>query len=469
MKLRTVRLPLPLVHFHFSILILLAALATSATAAVPDDFPHLKALTAPPGASRSFGALEADEELLAATDDAMANLRLFDTGNAEVPFLVRTRQVNRSVVTEVEVSMRTVSLETLPDNSIRVLLEQSDTGSHSPSMLVLESPLRDFEKQVQIESSEDGNTWTPLGAPRPIFDYSRFMDVRNTRIDFTPNPSRRIRVLISNITENAQSPLVEIARTTQEGRSFSETERSSFRRTDFRVDRLRFYEKKTTGVRAEPVLRDYTTSGFAVTNDAKAKTTIVTFQSPRAPLTSITLTVGDRNFSRPCAVEVLSEGPGQPEWRLLTRTPLTRVDAGEFQVDLLKLSLSGVQRHASYRLTLQNQDNPPLNITGVRTEGVTLELVFLANRAQPYRLFYGGRGTPAPQYDIGAVLQRAETAAMDAFKAEKQVDNPSYNARRARSTINGKTLLIGAVILMVGALAWAIAKASKKIHLDGNA
>jgi hypothetical protein len=449
--------------------LLLASIALDVRAASPADFPHLKALAAPPGASQAFGVLEADEELLAATDNGMANLRLFDAGNAEVPFLVRARQVTRSVVTEAEVPMRTLSLEAQAGNSIRVLLEQSEATEHSPSVLILESPLRDFEKQVLVEGSPDGNTWTTLGGPRPIFDYSRFMDVRNTRIEFAPGHCRHFRVFVSNITENAQSPLVEIARTTQEGRTFSETERSSFRRTDFRVDRLRFYEKRTTGVRAEPVLRDYTTSGFTVANDVKAKTTAVTFQSPRAPLTSITLAVGDRNFSRQCTVDVLSEGPGQPEWRFLARTQLTRVDAGEFQVDQLKLSLSGVQRHASYRLTLQNLDNPALNITGVRTEGVTLELVFLANRAQPYRLYYGGSGTPAPQYDIGAVLQRAETAAMDAYKADKQADNPAYSAGRARSPISGKTLLIGAVILMVGALAWAIAKASKKINLDENA
>jgi hypothetical protein len=429
-------------------------------------FPFEKTLVAPEGAGRNLGSLALDEPMLAATDDAYANLRLLDSKGAAVPFLARARRINRTTSVEADVAMETVSLETLPGNCIRVLLRKGPRQEgRQPSAVLIHSGLRDFEKQVTVEGSTDGTAWSVLNAGQPIFDYSRFMDVRSTRVEFPAGPYEHFRIVISNVTENADSPLVQLARDTREGKLFSAVEQTSFRRADFRVDRLEFLEKRLLGQRAEAVIRVYSVSAFLVATNAKEKTSVVTFGSPRAPLTEFALQAGDPNYSRAFTLEASDEATGDDGWRVILNGRLAHVSAGAFNLDQTRIELPAPQRFARGRLTIRNQDSPPLDIRGITARGETHELVFLTAPPRAFRVLYGGQDVPAPQYDIGAVLQNAQTAETDEYRPGEQRDNPAYRGERARPPLSAKAMLIIGLVVMVIVLIWVIARAARKIEI----
>jgi hypothetical protein len=449
-------------------LILLAALLTSAQgrADAPDRalFPFVKDLAPPDDRPNTLGVVLVDEEVLAATDDRYASLRVLTEAQAETPFLVRTRRIFRRGMQQVEDSLRTVSLRTREDNAIEIILSR-EKDSDTPSSLQFDTQERNFEKSVSIEGSVSGAEWVLLAGPKPIFDYSRFLDMRNTRVEFPAGPYAQYRVMVSNITERTQSPMTQFARDTRDGKLVSEVENTSFLRNDFRIDRIRAFEQKPTEVRAELITRDYTVTDFAVTNNAKEKTTVVTFRTARAPLTSFTLIADDPNFSRTCTLEATDARDASLPWAQVASARLTRVRAGQFHMEDLGLVPGRACRFRNYRLTILNQDSPPLRITGIAAKGEVHELVFFVDRAHSYRLLYGGDGAPVPQYDIGAVLQSAETATMDAYHAGDQKPNPEYRPGQVkRFTLDGRKLMVGAIVLMVGVLAWIVIAAARRLE-----
>ena len=441
-------------------------LAAQARAAMPARalFPFVKDLAPPDDRSNTLGVVLVDEDVLAATDNSYANLRVLAEDQSETPFLARTCRVNRRGMQEVEVPMETVSLQTRADNAIEILLRR-EKDADTPSVFQFDTQERNFEKSVSIEGSIDGAEWIALAVSRPIFDYSRFLDVRDARIEFPAGPYAQYRIVISNISERAQSPIVQLARDTRDGKLVSEVENTSFRRTDFRVDRIRAFERKPTESRAETITRNYTASGLVVTNDAKEKVTLVTFRTARAPLTEFALLADDPNFSRACTLEATDTDKDDRSWTQLVTCRLTRVRAGQFQLEDLRLVPGAACRFRAYRLTIRNLDSPPLRITGIAAKGEVHEFVFFADRTHSYRLLYGGEGVPAPQYDIGTVLQNAETATMDAYRAGDQKPSPEYRpGERKRFKLDGRKLMVGAIVLMVGVLAWIVIAAARRLE-----
>lgn len=447
--------------------LLLAALLMPALAgaAEPDrtPFPFVKALAAHGARSNTLGSTMVDEDVLEATDNHYANLRVLMENQTEAPFLVRPQRVNRRGTQEAEVPVETAALRTRADNSIEILLRRAP-DTEAPAAFQFASPERNFEKSVSVEGSADGSAWAPLAVAKPIFDYSRFLDVRNARVEIPASPCTQYRIIISNIVERTQSPMVQLARDTRDGKLVSEVENTSFLRNDFRIDRIRAFAQRPTELRAELITRNYTVSDLSVTNDAKEKISLITFRTARAPLTELTLLVDDPNFSRTCTLEAKDAVDAAAPWTAVLSCRLTRVRAGHFQMENTCLTPGGPCRFRVYRLTIRNQDSPPLRVKGVAAKGEVRELVFFADPSQAYRLLYGGDDIPAPQYDIGDVLANAETAAMDAYLAGDQKANPDYRpGERKRFKLDGRKLMAGAIVLMVAVLGWIIIAAARRL------
>ena len=81
-----------------------------------------------------------------------------------------------------------------------------------PNGLSLITPLKNFEQQVRVLTSTDGQLWEPPVAQTMIFDYSRFMDVRNDKVSFEPTARRHFRIIIDDVTAEQQSDLMELTR-----------------------------------------------------------------------------------------------------------------------------------------------------------------------------------------------------------------------------------------------------------------
>lgn len=425
---------------------------------------YMRRLNTPAAEEHSLGSFDLDEPLLEAVDKRYADIRILNAKQEETPFLVRIKRERKTVVDESSFSLKALSFEEKPENRIEIVVERKQ-GDPVPSALVLSTGLSNYEKQVSVFGGNDRSNWRELASNQPIFDYTRFFNLRNNRVEMEPTDFSFYRIEVANISESHQSPIVRIARDRRDDGIFSEIEKTSFTRTDFRIENLVFISKVAGEIRSEAIKRAYPVRGLQVAGDAGRGETIVTFKCGRAPISRLALVTGGVNFSREVITETCVRQPdGRTAWREICSSSVSRIDLGKFKRDSVGIDLPAAQRLDRVRLRIIDRDSPPLDITGVKAEGLVMELVFLKERGDSYNVLYGGANIEAPEYDIAAVLRNAETAATDVYSLSLQADNPDYSGTAAGPFFDSRSVMIAAVVLMVIVLGFILAKAARSVE-----
>lgn len=440
-------------------------LATSLTQAtlVPSNFPFSRPLSAPATAHSEIGAVVPDGEWYAAVDDQMANVRLFDTSNGETPFLVRRKVPVRTVDQWVPfpAPLTIQSLREQPDNRLELIVTR-DPQLPRPAALEFASNVRNFEKLVTVEGSRDGEHWTELAREKPLYDYSRYADVRRHRIPLADGDDTTYRIKISNITEKKDSPLVEIIRQTRGQQASNEIEATSFRKEPFRIDRLTFLERRQRVDTGAGETEDFAVGTWSVAQDARMKETLITFTVQREPLCALTLLTDEANFSRQAVLEGrASEAP--ETWRPVATDRLSRIRIGKFQEEHLVMVLPAEPRYRTYRLTLHNQDNPPLTVKGLRVRRTLHEILFFPKSGQSYRLCWGGEDVAVPQYDVGSVLAGVPAGSADLWSQGTVERAPGQVTGRSWACYSKKAM-VWALVVMVGILLAVVFRMAGKIE-----
>lgn len=443
--------------------LLLLALPIRVFAMDLQQFPYAKVLTPSDSPGKTIGSFVLDEELFDHTSDGFPNLRVVDEEGNETPYTVQTVRHRKQVVTEHRVSSSPMDFELLPDNAFRITVtRESGRAGHPVSFLELISRQQNFEKTVTVSGSDNGRNWTVLADDVPIYDYSRYLDLRNSRVSIDPSSHRMLRIDVAYITENQLSPLVQIARETRDGQLISRIEKTSLRREDFRIEEIRLIELRKTWSDAEAKLRDYTVTGMEVREDHERKSTVVEFATSNAPLRSLRLHIATPCFFRHAVVETQASGPGAPRWIHLTSATLRRVPGGSNSGEQ-SIGLPRTCRYRRYRITVRNEDSPPLDITSATAQGEVQQALFLCQPGQAYHAIYGAGGLRRPRYDISHVVKAAGRPDTDTYQLGPEKDNPSFEGARRQGLVSGRTLLVVAVIAMVAVLVWFIARAARQV------
>ncbi|MBM3967856.1 MAG: DUF3999 domain-containing protein, partial [Planctomycetes bacterium] len=266
-----------------------------------------------------------------------------------------------------------------------------------------------FEHLVSLDRREpDSDEWKTIASDVLLYDYSQFMDVRNTEV-LIPKDSvfpigGRFRMRISQVVQTQQSRWQTIKRTLQEGKETSRDEVYELNRQPLRIDRITFSQDFEVVASSQSQLRDVSITNVQVTNDQESKCTWIDFDSNRDPLSEVTLETTDSNFSRPSRLlsRALEPAKDKSEWRPLAATLLTKIDIAD--VDLRRLTLSCSEHRAErYRFVIENGDNPPLEDVRLSAKGPKQELVFVAVAGRSYSLTYGVAERALPTYDTLAI------------------------------------------------------------------
>jgi hypothetical protein len=419
--------------------------------------PFVKHMSDGDSAGRAIGAAVIDSEVYAESADNFANVRIVDDAEIEIPYLVREKTTAVTKTRERHISTRIEALRELPDNRIEIELVLTGKAVESQAV-VIETPIRDFEKLVTIRAATSDGEWTELVSEAPIVDYTRFIDLRDTRIEFAPAAYRRFRLTISDVTLDRELAIKRNVREALHGETQREFTHSSFRREDFRIDTIRLLGQRTTETGERPVRVTREINDFAVENDGKR--TVVTFSSQREPIDGIRLLTSGRNFSRPVRVE----GKRGRSFTDLYRGTYRFISVGKVSRDNRTLRLRRPERCTEWRVTIDNADNPALAITGLVLEERVHEIVFLNSSPAVYRLIYGGSGTVKPSYDVSTILGVAGRSPSAAFTLGGQLDNEAYRRFNWRLRLGGQVVLSAAILLMVVALGWGVANAAKRIE-----
>lgn len=458
----------------------LLSFATTAAAARA-DLKFAKPLTLPALDKEELIAAPLDSDVYAATRDGLPDVRILDAHDVEVPFVLRKAMSQKEeTVRATWTAHRAPSAKPLPNDGLEITLEL-DREEPMPSGLRLVSPLVNFEQHARVEYSPDGNRWEPLVEDGLIFDYSRYIDVRQDTIAWTTPadarrseplaadaPLRRIRITIENVTQDQESQLMELTRRLRGG---EDTERLTIERRPFRIERIEFLRDDVRPRVTGEQLEAYSLTAFEVTNDPDAKKTVITVDSRRDPLTELTVVSDARNFSRAAMVEIeRSQGPGLA-WRTIGSGRLSNIDFHNLDRANLTIPLTET-RQPRYRLVIENRDSPPLEITGLKARGPIYELVFLAQPKTAYRLAYGGSNVDSPDYDTAAIAtalgagyvpQPAEAGAQDVLSSTAATGEPTF-----KRLINDSRLLTAAILVLVAVLGIGLYQASRRVNSQGG-
>jgi len=290
----------------------------------------------------------------------LADLRLVDSQGTETPYWIERLDPD----SDRRRATRGFRL-TLGTQATVVLVE---TGTSDPlEGVTLQTPADAFIKAVQVEGSQDTNTWTVIGAGLPLF---RQAQGREERLE-VPLPRGSWRFLRFTIDDQGSPPV-------------------PF--TGAWVHLAPAPSAPTEPVTVRLVAREEAQGDTRLTLDLGAA---------RLPLAEIEVRTPEPFFRRPIRLMARQiEGITILE-KELYRGLIQRValddPPGSSRVSL-PLDLRSPNRELV--LVIENADSPPLRVDEIRMRRWPIHLAFWATQTGPYTIYTGNPTCPAPQYEL---------------------------------------------------------------------
>jgi len=232
----------------FSLVALVGGLLSGSPCWAENRLEFAKPIVSPELQNEELLAVPLDSDIYQIAGTNFPDLRIRTATGEEIAFLVRRTTVKKSRTVKEVWTAKGIVLHPQEDNGLEITF-RVDTKKHPdrPQGIRLISPLKNFEHRVQVETSTDRKNWQPL-AEELIFDYSQFMNVRNTSVEL-PKPASDhaaegqvfYRILIDQVTQQQQSQLLELSRHLQGEEEISRTERQTINRQPFRINRIELW------------------------------------------------------------------------------------------------------------------------------------------------------------------------------------------------------------------------------------
>lgn len=429
-------------------------------------YSHMRAVDTSAVAREAIVAVPLDAAIYAGTREDYADLRVVDDRGQEVPYLLKKEIETRSVMREEGVPVTVRGLEELVGNRIAITAVRTDAGL-GPSILVVHTHIRDFEKLVRVSGRDPGGQWHVLAEGQTIFDYHRFMDVSGNRIHFRGGDFLEFRVEVSDVTDVQMSTCMKLVREVRGRKAEREVATTVLKRRDFRIDRLEFLRLVTREKQRIDKTVEQTPVAVTVAQDARARETEITVTFSGQPLCGLKLVPVSRNFHREARVEVERGQAQRRGWAELRRGTVISLALGRYEKEALCLTFPET-RGKRYRVVVSNNDAPPIDIRTVIGIGKAYRLLFLASPERQYRLLLGRPDAEAPMYDSGHVLKallRQDDVSPAVVTLGSIEENPVFAPGfRPLTWLGTQGALVVAIVLAVVALAWAIYQAARNVE-----
>ncbi|MCK5528654.1 MAG: hypothetical protein KAI74_03130 [Kiritimatiellae bacterium] len=448
---------------------LLMICATTVWSVESSMYPLTKSLEVDAQLTKDVVAFDMDEEVFA-TGGRLNRMRIYRDGATEVPRIIRVKKLIKSVEVVRQYPAKLESLKMLDDNQMEILVRcpKKMPADSKFISINLQTSLRNFEKQVDVYGAGVNNEWVLLSKESTLFDYSSYMDLRNTKVKLPANTHKRYRLVVRQRDENTPSPLTNLSKETRGGKVISEVEQREFRVRPFRVERITVGASRQRQRVSKEVIRDYTVvSSTNYLDKAKPGRSYFEFTTFNTPLSQIEVLTTDRNFSRSVYLEGLDESVDPPRYHQLQMARLESIKLGSYSRQAMKIKLTSKQpgyNYKTYRLVVENRDAPPLVISGVKVSGQVYEALYLPQAGKSDALLYGNDDLKEPSYDVGQVLTSAPRDAIGIGMLGEEIDNPDYKAQKVRMIWKNPRLLFTiAIVFALVVLLFGITKALKQV------
>jgi Protein of unknown function (DUF3999) len=442
-----------------------AAICTAACGAEP-DFRYKKSLQLPALGQDELVAASFDSDVYAATRDGFPDVRI-RADQGDVSYLLRKATATTSDTIREYFAANSPEVHPREDGSLEIIVHLGDKDPQ-PQGLRLATPLHNFEQRVRVFTSVDGKDWKPLGDEAVVFDYSQYIDARSDTLDFPATTDRYFKIVIDHVTQELQSQLKELTRRLRGDTESHRDETILIERRPFRIDRLEFWHETAREHVAGDRKISYPVASFRVETDPESEQTIVSVDSRREPLTSLTLATSSRNFSRRVEVQTEQTDGVQHSWQTIGTANLSRLDFRNLKRENLTVAIVETRTNA-YRIVIDNRGSPPLAITGVEAKGNQYETVFMAAADQPpLEMLYCSETAQAPDYDTAAITASlaanyqplsATLGPQIVVSGRRQPESFSWSR-----LVNDPYVLGGVAVLLVAALAWGLFHAGRRLE-----
>ncbi len=436
----------------------------------PPAFQWLRTVTLPELTETAPVAITLDEHFHSSTRVGWPDVRVRDEHEQNVGFVIEAAKQTEPKAATTQWPAASLKAQVHSENGLRVEITLGKDDP-LPDAIRIITPLRDFEHQVQVESSADGQNWTTAGESTLIFDYSRFIDARNVVVSVAGGDHRHFRLTIADVTAEQESQLLELNRRLRGGQETDRTERTTVARRPFRVDRIEFQrtvvEQQPQGTRD----RIYPATDFRVTQNSKEQRTELTFSVRRQPISMLRLLTDTENFHRQSRVEAEHQVEnGKLEWINVAEQVVSRFQIGKLQRERLEMKLWNDYSNATgrYRVLIMNEDSPPVEFRGVEPVGPIYELRCLATPGQKLQVEYGSPDAPAGKWDVAALRSAIDSGVV---VVNGTLGDPRANPNAPKPMVatwkpwNDTRVLLAGIVALTLFLAWGLYAASSRITL----
>ena len=348
----------------------------------------------------AVAAVTLDAHVFKNSQPGWADVRVLDSEGRDVPRVIQPERNYTFEERHTPRAAKITQLEQMPDGGLAVVCEIERTNAVSLTQVTVHTPLRDYEQTMTVTVPGPDGAWLPVREAEPLFDYSRFADVKKETVELPSLTNRLFRLVIGQADDKVFSTYTTLTEASEEGQTAVRRSFKRYRveRRPFRIDTVTFCDTERNAVAKERKRERITVSGVQVTEDAKNKATVLTFEAGHCPAVGVALVPEQQNFERQVTVECFASG----NWRMLGRGALSRVRLpGVAPRERLALDFPET-RAGQVRVRILNDDNPPLTFAAesVNLLVQTYRAAFIAEKGQRYRLVYGDpRVTDAPVYE----------------------------------------------------------------------
>lgn len=297
----------------------------------------------------------------------LADLRLFDSTNREIPYAIRIRR-DRDVKREIPARLFNYGFAGPSASEVSVDLGEGP-GEHNE--IEIETNGTNFRRQVVVEGSDSGRDWRTLSNDGVIFSFASQNNVAESqRVSYPASRYRYLRVRVS------RDPM---------------TDRETPQVTSVKV-MMAVREKGWLSTWNVPV------PSYQLQRNQGAHATVWTLDlGGRVPCDRLSLEIAEDSFSRPFQVHAIDD---PQNLHLIASGDLTRHSGDEKKARVIYFNQE--QNVRKLRLQITDYSNPTLNITSIQASAPARQLVFELKQpvSPPLRLYFGNETIAAPHYDF---------------------------------------------------------------------
>lgn len=390
-------------------------------------------------------------EVLQQSEKSSRDIRLFDKGNREIPFVILDNRVPAKKTTPYPLEV--VSYNDLAEKTKIVLKRPSPV--EPITVFEMESTDRDFNKEVTVLGSNDTKNWKKL-AQEAIYDFSSRVNLKKMRIALGKNTYPYLQLIIDEGKEKASFQNIRLK---YDGMDFSA---STYTKKKLKITRFFVFDDAET---REKVVYDEWQSVPPITADTEKQRTEISFNT-NLPFSTVEFSIDHPYYYRQIKFYAASTDRKE-DFVMIKQDSLYNLPISNQTETKKHIDISAPQEYRFYKMVIENEANPPLKIESMKLKWTQKQLFFIAlEDHQEYRLCWGSPTIQEVRYDMAKVIRADNwfSQPSDTIQVSSITQNTNFKPLKIKGdkTLVEKNIFIIVVILVVMVVAFFLFQLWKK-------